>query len=779
MTDRQRETARTLEQLPARYARTGRFTLGSPRTFRVVDRGRRVLFCRSASGEDAVQCLWSLSIDDGTEQLLVDPATLTIDDADLPPAERARRERARESAAGIVAYSVDAAARRCCFALGGELFVADLTDGTVTSPVTDGVVFDPHLSDDGSAVAYSSAGSLRLCVLDPQESAPVDRELRADPDPLISFGRAEFVAAEEMGRSRGFWWAPDSSCLLVTRVDDREVAELWIADPAHPGRPPTSVRYPAAGTVNASVALELVDRDGAHRAVDWSDGGRFEYLADVIWRSGHNPLVVRQTRDQRTVSIAEVTVDTAARSNDGQREDGSAITAKTIHDGAALAVVERWTITDDIWVELMPGSPVWSASGLLTIEDRGDVRQLLLAGQPVGPDRVNIRSVVGVVTVPTTPGEPSAADEPDGSAESADGSTTELAVVTAWTDPTEIHVLAIPLGTEATGAAGAAVALTTEPGVHTAAVGGATIAITSARPDRAGTETTVHRLTAGGLQGERGHVIADHAADPGLDAAPAFAVLGRSELPAAVFLPSDHDGSTPLPVLLDPYGGPHAQRVLRHHNGHIPSRWFAEHGYAVVVADGRGTPGRGPAWERAVWGDLAAPALADQIEALDAALDTFDGLDGSRVAIRGWSFGGYLAALAVLRRPDRFHAAIAGAPVTRWGLYDTHYTERYLGHPDEHPEHYDRSDLWVDGVAGPQIEQLQRPMLLIHGLADDNVVAAHTLRFSTALLATGSPHRVLPLSGVTHMTPQVAVAENLLRLQLDFLDETIRGTAAP
>jgi len=137
------------------------------------------------------------------------------------------------------------------------------------------------------------------------------------------------------------------------------------------------------------------------------------------------------------------------------------------------------------------------------------------------------------------------------------------------------------------------------------------------------------------------------------------------------------------------------------------------------------------------------------------------------VAIRGWSFGGYLAALAVLRRPDVFHAAVAGAPVTDWRLYDTHYTERYLGHPEQNGAAYERSSLLGDAA------KLERPLLLIHGLADDNVVAAHTLRLSALLLAAGRPHSVLPLSGVTHMTPQEEVAENLLLLQVDFLRKAL------
>ncbi|MFO8075911.1 MAG: S9 family peptidase, partial [Egibacteraceae bacterium] len=257
------------------------------------------------------------------------------------------------------------------------------------------------------------------------------------------------------------------------------------------------------------------------------------------------------------------------------------------------------------------------------------------------------------------------------------------------------------------------------------------------------------------------------AARPPLAAAPELARLGERRLASALLRPSWHDGREPLPVLLDPYGGPHAQRVLRSEGAFLASQWFAEAGFAVLVTDGRGSPGRGPAWEEAIAGDLASAPLADQVDALGAAAARWPFLDPDRVAIRGWSFGGFLAALAVLRRPDVFGAAIAGAPVTDWRLYDTHYTERYLGDPATDAGAYDRSSL-LDDAAG-----LARPLLLIHGLSDDNVVVAHTLRLSRALTEAGRPHRVLPLSGVTHMTPQEVVAERLLTLQRDFLAEAL------
>ena len=200
-------------------------------------------------------------------------------------------------------------------------------------------------------------------------------------------------------------------------------------------------------------------------------------------------------------------------------------------------------------------------------------------------------------------------------------------------------------------------------------------------------------------------------------------------------------------------------------------QWLADQGFAVVVVDGRGTPGRGPAWEQAVHLDLAGPGARRPGRRPARPGRTRPGASTStRVAIRGWSFGGYLAALAVLRRPDVFHAAVAGAPGHRLAAL-RHALHRALPRPPRRrsPPPTPARRCSTDAA------RLERPLLLVHGLADDNVVAAHTLQLSRALLEAGRPHRVLPLSGVTHMTPQEVVAENLLRLQVAFL----RGRAGP
>jgi dipeptidyl-peptidase 4 len=210
------------------------------------------------------------------------------------------------------------------------------------------------------------------------------------------------------------------------------------------------------------------------------------------------------------------------------------------------------------------------------------------------------------------------------------------------------------------------------------------------------------------------------------------------------------------------------------------SQWLADHGFAVLIVDGRGTPGRGPAFEHAVHGDLAGPALEDQLDALDAAALLESRLDLSRVGIRGWSYGGTLAALAALRRPDRIRCAVVGAPVTDWRLYDTHYTERYLGHPDEHPEAYLRSAVVLpDGrPVGPDPEAKDAPpaeLLIVHGLVDDNVLAAHSLRLTEALHAAGHPFTFLPLTDATHMASDPQVAARLLEVQVRFLQQLPRG----
>jgi dipeptidyl-peptidase-4 len=724
------------DSFPRQQARTQRFTLGAPRSFRISPDGSRVAFLRSQGGTDPVTCLWVLDAATGDERLVADPAAVGDEGGQVSEEEKARRERLREQAGGIVAYATDDALSVAAFSLSGRAYLADLAgrgSGGVQELAARSPTLDPRPDPAGRHVAYVCDGALRVT----GTAGGGDRELIGPAgEPGVTYGLAEFIAAEEMGRYRGYWWAPDGSALLVARVDERPVTRWHIADPANPGRAPAEVGYPAAGTPNADVSLLLVRLDGTAAEVVW-DRAAFGYLVTVTWEAG-GPLIVVQSRDQRRMRL--LAADPASGATRVLRED-----------------------TSDVWLDIVPGVPAWTSDQrIVWTLDSADTKRLLVASPaelsaapgPVTPPGLHVQEVI-----------------------SADGDA--VLFTASGEDPTQTGVWQY--------SPGGLTRVSPEGGVHSARRAGGTTVLVSAGlagtgsvarilrddPDLAGTGP-VARVLPDGPDPAAALLVTSLAQRPSLPAfQPDIFAAGERRVATALLLPSWHrPGTAKLPVLVDPYGGPHMQRVIAAKNAYLTSQWFAEQGFAVVVADGRGTPGRGIGWERAVARDLAGPVLDDQVTALHAAADRCGDLDTGRVGIRGWSFGGYLAALAVLRRPDVFHAAVAGAPVTDWRLYDTHYTERYLGHPDDSGAVYDATSLLTDAP------KLRRPLLLIHGLADDNVVVAHTLRLSSALLAAGRPHTVLPLSGVTHMTPQEEVAENLLLLQVEFLRRSL-GVTAP
>lgn len=676
-------------------------TLGHPRGFALSADGTRLCYLRARDPDDRRQALWFINLDgDADPTLLVDPDDLG-DDQDMSAAERARRERTREQASGITAYAATPDLGTVTFAHGARLHVVAVADGTVDALDVAGPVAESRPSPDGRHVAWVAGGRLHVADI----TGAAARELAGDDDPDVTWGLAEFVAAEEMGRRRGFWWAPDSTAIAACRVDVRAVQRWWLHEPLTPGAAPSALRYPAAGTTNASVELAVLGLDGDRTDVVW-DRERLPYLAAVRWPQGAPLTLAVQQRDQRHVEIRTVDV-----SGDTQ-----------LHR----------TITSDPWVELVDGTPSWTADGrLVTVEDDPsvDTRRVLVDGTPHSPAGLHVASVVSC--------------GPEG-----------VVVAASADDPTASGLWSLPLDADTPRA------LTPEHGVHGGFGTAGTVVVHGERSDDTSVTTRVLR---------DGTPVIDLPQIPitaGVQPNPRFATLADDELRAALLLPSWYTEGQ-LPVLLDPYGGPHARRVRQSARGFLVSQWFADAGLAVLVVDGRGTPGRGLAWEHAVHGDLATPALEDQERGLRAAAARWPLLDLERVAIRGWSFGGFLAALAVLRRPDVFHAAVAGAPVTDWRRYDTHYTERYLGHPDVDPEAYDRSSLLADAA------RLRRPLLLLHGFADDNVVAAHSVALSNALLSAGRPHCLLPLSATTHVTRDPVQRSALLEIQLRFIRDAL------
>lgn len=332
---------------PRRSARTQRFTSGAPRAFTVAPDGSRVVFLRSSSGTDRANQLWVLDVAENRERPAADPAALLGGATErLPAAERARRERSREGGAGIVGYATDTAVELASFTLSGRLFTAELRAGTARELRVPGPVIDPRPSPDGRLVAYVAGGALRVVGADGEG----DRALAEPESPAgegsVSYGLAEFIAAEEMGRSRGFWWSPESDSLLVARVDDSPVRRWWISDPARPESEPQRVAYPSAGGANAEVRLFVIGVDGSRTEVSW-DRARYPYLAHAHWSAAGAPLILVQARDQRSQLF--LAVDPASGST------------RMVHADE-----------DPTWLDLFPGVPCWSPGGqLVRIADEG------------------------------------------------------------------------------------------------------------------------------------------------------------------------------------------------------------------------------------------------------------------------------------------------------------------------------------------------------------------------------------------------------------------------
>src|SRR6516162_984449 len=341
------------DSFPRQQAKTQGFSLGAPRSFQISPDGSRVAFLRSQGGDDPVTCLWVLDTGTGRERLAADPATIGAAAAALTDQEKAIRERTRERARGIVEFATDTALTVAAFALAGRVYLADLagTSGADTEII-----------------------------------GPGDQ-------PGLTYGLAEFIAAEEMGRVRGYWWAPDGTALLVGRVDNTPVRRWYITDPANPDRPPAEVAYPAAGTANADVSLLLAGLDGSQAPLEW-DRAAFPYLVTVNW--DHDvPLIVVQSRDQRRMRL--LSADPARSATAVLRED-----------------------TDDRWLDIVAGIPARTSDGrIVWTADAGGARRLLVASPeeladgdaaPVTPADLQVREILDVdadtVLFSASPDEP-------------------------------------------------------------------------------------------------------------------------------------------------------------------------------------------------------------------------------------------------------------------------------------------------------------------------------------------------------------------------------------
>jgi len=706
-------------------AETRTFRNGAPTSIHLDRSGAHVFFLRSPP-DTPVQSLFVFDVDAGqARELLSADALLRGAAQQLSPAEKAQLERQRVAARGIVSYALSNDGRTLVTSLSGRLYQVDVTALLGGRPMEQAVkaltprgVLDPRLSPDGKLLSYVKEWDLWVLEL----ATGKERRLTTGGSERLTHGLAEFVAQEEMGRYDGSWWSPDGKLLAFAEADTRAVETFSLVDPAHPEAGVQQLPYPRPGKANAKVRLGLVLSGGGGKTVwvKW-DAEKFPYLTQVTWPARGALTVYVMDRVQQHALLLAVDPRTGATRVLLEEQDPAWINLEFVGGGRPASPLPLW---------LPDGSAffwVTERNGALEAEVRGaDGKRL---GSWVRPDQQLVR-ILGYDAAEHALYYQASPESPDlvvmrvrdgGTPERVVGQIGERVIVSgmlAEDGPTRLVSIETP-----TSFADWSVF------------------------DRGG-------RFVGRLPSTR--------ATPLRMPAPEYRKLGPQGFWSYVLRPRDARPGQKLPTIVSVYGGPHANHVQSSAHGLLQDQWLADQGFLVVGFDNRGTPRRGRDWERAIRGDLAGPVLDDQVSALQLLAQQVPEIDLSRVGITGWSFGGFVSALAVLKRPDVYRAAVSGAPVTDWLNYDTFYTERYLGLPAAPGDAYDKSALL------PLAAGLQRPLLLVHGTTDDNVFFLHSLQLSDQLFRAGRVHQFLPLSGYTHMVADPVMLESLSRRVAEF-----------
>ena len=700
------------------YAQTRRYLAGRPNSAVFTPDGKTVLFLR-AQATDPGQLLYAFDVASGQTRELLTPAALLKGAAEqLSVAERARLERMRVSARGFTSFALSKDGQRILVALSGRLYVVELASQFVTELKTgEGAAIDPKFSPDGRSVGYVRANDVYVIALAKNREQRVTQG-GTDEKPN---GLAEFVAQEEMSRFSGFWFSPDSQQVIYQSSNHAGMEQFSIADPMHPEAHAEQFYYPRPGKQNVRVALWVkpVSGTGKPRQVQW-DVEKFPYVATVNWPSQGALTVLVQNREQTMQELLRI--DAATGQTQRLLEE---------HDAA--------------WLNLDQDFPQWRAdgSGFFWLTERNGGPEIELRNADGSFKETWVKKEAGFA-------EWVGFDDATGQVYFAGGP-----------NPTQTEVWrqkwgAAPMRFQPQDK---------DPGTQTAQLSEDGKALVIAKTSRQHMpKSTVHKSDGTGV-GELPSVAVEPSVKLNMEIRQ---VGGEPGFWAGVVRPTGGVKSgSKLPVILNVYGGPGHREVVDSLRENLLLQWVADQGYVVVKFDGRGTPRRGRDWERAIKYDFATTTVDDQINALTALAKEVPEMDMKRVGVYGWSFGGTMASLLSFKRSDVVKAAVAGAPVTDWLDYDTHYTERFLGLPQAHPHAYE--------VSSPMsyVKDATSGLLLIHGTGDDNVYFVHSLKLSDALFRAGKPHQVLPLSNFTHMVPEPLVLERLWQRIAGFFKENL------
>jgi len=715
------------EALVRALAETHSFRSGMPQSATVTPDGSAVLFLRAESRKPA-QSLFKLDLASQHLVRLCSPEEVFKNPDALSPAERERRERLRQTATGFTSFELTPDGLQILLPLASHLFVFDRMTGSVRELPVDGA-FDPHLSPDGKRVAYVRDNDVRMLDLDGKSPEVTITRGGTEKKP---HGMAEFIAQEEFDRERGFWFAPDGKHIAFEENDQTNV-EVWsIADASHPERDPEKYAYPRPGKANADVTFGILPTYAGGQAVwvEW-DRKKFPYVTTVRWEEGAPLTMYVLDRAQKNGELL-------------------AVDEKTGKTHALL------TEHDEIFLNVDSSVPRWLPDG----------KSFLWSTERNGSWELELREIEGNVTRGRTllaPGQ--------GYREVLDVDPTKKTVtVSESAEPTERQVWTIPLAggaPEQRGPAAPTVGGSFSPHEHDHMV--AYVASATSYPSRvvvdASNKVVATLPSVGELPSWKPELELRH--------------VGVDNYRVAIVRPHGFQPKHKYPVIDAAYGGPGVNVVVADAFKFIRPQIVADATSSIVVlVDARGTPFRDRAWERAIAGRFGTVPIEGHIEALRTLGAEIPEMDLTHVGVYGWSFGGYFSAAAILTQPEFYKVGVAGAPPADWRDYDTAYTERYLGVPlDSKTEGvYAQASL----LEMAKKQSTPRPLLLLHGTADDNVYFTHSLQLAEALARAGRPFNFIPLLGQTHLVADPTRSLLEWNRTVEFLRDKLWGvTEAP
>jgi dipeptidyl-peptidase-4 len=686
--------------------------------------GRTITLLKGREGDARTLDLWAYDVETGEGRVLVRADDLVSGEAELSEEEKNRRERQRIYDSGIISYQWDSAGERILFPLGGDLYLYDVASGSPVQ-VTDTEAFetDPKMSPDGGFVSYVRDDELYVYDI----SSGRERRVTRGADGTIRNAVAEFVAQEELDRDTGYWWAPGDDLIAYTQIDESPVDIAERLDFGTDGASTIRQRYPFAGTDNVKIRMGITTPGGGR--TKWIDLGEDEdiYVADAQWsKDGETLYVSRLSRDQKTLDILAV-----------DPKSGSSTVAHTERSESWINLLGRFHMLEDGGFLRLSEASGWSH--IYRHGADGEVTQLTSGSWPV--------SSIDCV------------DAEDG----------EL-YFTGWRDNAlESHIFRMPLDGE-----GEIERVTTAKGSHGGSFG-------------AGCDTFIHRYSslqqppqasvASAADGSRRFWLVenalddDHAYSPYLESHRdwTFGTIEAEDGQVMDYMLLTPEGDGPFPAIQLVYGGPHVQIVANRWNPRydLYAQLLADRGFAVFKLDNRGASNRGKAFEDVLYRRMGQPEVADQAVGTEW-LAARPEIDGDRIGVQGWSYGGYMTLMMLGQRPDLYAAGASGAPVTDWRTYDTAYTERYMGDPREVADKYDAASVltYVDGIEDDAL-------LLIHGMADDNVIFQNAIDVMAALQARGTSFDLMTYPGEKHGFRQQANQIHRDRTTVQFFEERL------